>query len=144
MKRGFTLLELIVVIIILGILATLGYTQYAKIVEKGRQAEPRAIIGLIVKNALAYRLEKGSTTGMQNADVGIAPSQIPNSCTSTHYYWYNIDYNVDPTLHIVACRCTGEGKPPQGTSGGGQGIWLDCNLQTGSQVWKSNPTTCGS
>ena len=146
MKKGFTLLELIVVIIIIGILATLGYTQYGKVMEYGRQVEARAILGLIIKNALSYRLVNGTTTGMQNSDVGIGSSagQIPSSCVSTHYYWYNIDYNGDPALHIVACRCIGGGKNPQGTSGGGQGIWIDVNLQTGNQAWQSNPTSCGS
>jgi len=40
-RKGFTLLELIVVIIILGILASLGFSQYIKMVEKGRSAEAR-------------------------------------------------------------------------------------------------------
>jgi len=33
MKQGFTLIELIVVIIIVGILASVGMTQYTKVVE---------------------------------------------------------------------------------------------------------------
>ncbi|MBU0547795.1 MAG: prepilin-type N-terminal cleavage/methylation domain-containing protein, partial [Candidatus Omnitrophica bacterium] len=36
MRKGFTLIELIVVIIIVGILASVGMTQYTKVVEKGR------------------------------------------------------------------------------------------------------------
>ena len=32
MKRGFTLLELVVVILIVGVLATLGFTQYGRMV----------------------------------------------------------------------------------------------------------------
>jgi prepilin-type N-terminal cleavage/methylation domain-containing protein len=41
-KKGFTLLELIVVIVIIGVLATLGLTQYASMVERGRSAEAKA------------------------------------------------------------------------------------------------------
>ena len=45
MKKGFTLLELIIVIIILGILATIGVSQYQGTIEKGREAEARSILG---------------------------------------------------------------------------------------------------
>lgn len=48
MKKGFTLLELIIVIIIIGILATLGLTQYARMVERGRGAEARQLLGNIL------------------------------------------------------------------------------------------------
>ncbi len=143
MKRAFTLLELIIVIIIVGILAVVGLTQYTNVLEKSRQSEARAAIGVIRENALSYRLDKGTTTGMTDSNVGIG-SDIPSSCAATHYFYYHIDYNSDPSLHIAGCRCTSGGKFPQGTSGGGQGIWLDYNVQTGSQVWHTGPTSCGS
>ena len=48
MKRGFTLLEIIVVIVILGIMATLAATQYTKMVEKiGRASCRERVLRLV-------------------------------------------------------------------------------------------------
>ena len=117
MKKGFTLLELIVVIIIIGILATLGYTQYTKIVEKGRQAEAKAILGLMRKSAIEYYWKNGTVDGMQNSDlnVGTGSSQIPSSCVSTNYFYYDgAGVWPSPSMIVRAHRCTSGGKSPQG------------------------------
>jgi len=124
MKKAFTLLELVVVIIILGVLATLGLTQYASIVEKkGRTAEARANLGYIRKLVYAYWLTNGSLTGITNADVGIgtASDQLPaySTCASTHYFCYGMELaEVAPGYPIIyyAVRCTSGGKNPQGSS----------------------------
>ncbi len=149
MKRGFTLIELIVVIIIVGILASVGLTQYFKTVEKGRFAEARAILGNIRTLAASYWLENGTLTGfvLANANIGTAADQIPgfkgfapgcaaplgyNYCRSSHYFWYT--YTVaDPTFTGYACRCTTGGKTPQvivKTS-----LQLISNLSTGVDIW---------
>ena len=115
MKRGFTLLEIIIVIIIIGILATLGFTQYSKMVERSRGAEARAICGDIRKFAAAYRLEFGSMTSITlgNVNIGGGADQIPNACKATHYFSYTAAQTGADSVSIVATRCNAGGKPRQ-------------------------------
>ncbi|TAM39926.1 prepilin-type N-terminal cleavage/methylation domain-containing protein [bacterium] len=118
-SSAFTLVELIIVIIIVGILAAMGISQYSKTVEKSRGAEARQILGDIRKLAIAYRLENGTITGMQESDLNVGSGQIPNSCVSSHYFYYfpRVGTAVDPSLVIDAIRCTSGGKSPQGPDG---------------------------
>ncbi|MDD5155995.1 MAG: type IV pilin-like G/H family protein [Candidatus Omnitrophica bacterium] len=106
-KKGFTLLELIVVIVILGILATLGFTQYTKMVEKGRSAEARDALGQIRKAQIAYYLENGGYT----STIANLAFSVPASCASTHYFSYAVS-----TSTATATRCTGSGKTPNVSS----------------------------
>ncbi|MDD5356403.1 MAG: prepilin-type N-terminal cleavage/methylation domain-containing protein, partial [Candidatus Omnitrophica bacterium] len=86
MKKGFTLLELIVVIVILGIMATLATTQYTKMVEKSRGAEARTALGAVRTNEAAFRLQSGSCSS-NTSDAGIG-TDFPSACTGTHYFSY--------------------------------------------------------
>ena len=59
MKLGFTLVELIIVIVILGILVTLGLTQYGGVRELTLDKEAKANLRLIIAAAKIYRMEIG-------------------------------------------------------------------------------------
>ena len=103
MNKGFTLLELIVVIIIIGILGTLGFTQYSKVVEKGRGAEAKVLLGQIRTAQAVYNLEYGVyTTSIPDLAV-----EAPTSCTATHYFTYGVSGTAG-----TATRCTSGGKTP--------------------------------
>ncbi|MDD4894526.1 MAG: prepilin-type N-terminal cleavage/methylation domain-containing protein [Candidatus Omnitrophica bacterium] len=115
-KNGFTLLELIIVIIIVGILATLGLNQYTNIVESGRGAEAKTSFGLVRKLHQQYYLTNTTRTGETASDVGIgsASDQLPTSCTSSYYFRYSYFQSSmgDPVIGVYAYRCTSGGKSP--------------------------------
>jgi len=114
-NKAFTLIELIIVIVIVGILATLGFNEYTKTVEKGRSAEVRNNMGAMRKLLYDYYLKNGSVTGITQADLNIGSSleQTPSSCRNTNYFAYFI-YVGATNVELKAQRCTSGGKPPPG------------------------------
>ncbi len=133
MKRAFTLLELIIVIIIVGILATVGLNQYTVMVERGRAGEARSNIGTIRKLAYEYYLKNGTLSTITAGDVGIG-TLMPSSCATTNYFYYAIgDIRAD-RIDMDAFRCTSGGKTPNASpryiiyslysaTSGGVNIW---------------------
>ena len=110
MNKGFTLLEIIVVLIILGIIATLAFTQYQGIIEKSRISEAKTTLGALRTMITAYYEEHDGN--YPSADEMVTQLALPGSCTDTHYFSYSHDASGTGT----ATRCTSGGKGPQGPS----------------------------
>ena len=69
---GFTLLELMIVVIIIAILAAIALPQYLKTAERSRAAEALQILASIRAAEHRYRVENGAyTAGLANLDIDV-------------------------------------------------------------------------
>jgi len=82
MKRSFTLIELVVVIIIVGILATLGLTQYGSARERVLDKEASANLRLIQAGQRIWNMEEGVGAGVFYNSGNMQPGAITNINTN--------------------------------------------------------------
>ena len=78
-KTGFTLLELLVVVLIIGILAAIALPQYRRSVLKSRAAAILPILDMLAKGEEVYYLNKGQGT----LDARELDIQLPGICVLT-------------------------------------------------------------
>lgn len=130
--KGFTLIELIIVLIIVAVLGTLGLTQYSGLVERARGAEAKNILGSLRKMCAAYYMERATIPANADVGIGTALDQTPSACRSSHYFSYGIS-GVSPSVTITGTRCVALGKEPQRP--GSLTLILTSNLNTGDDAW---------
>lgn len=109
------MLELVVVIIIIAVLASLAFSQYTKLLERGRASEARTILGQLRTAQAAYFLEYGGWGAFNSTanDLGV---DAPTSCgQNTHYFRYWCIPASSLPGECDARRCTSGGKPPPGS-----------------------------
>ena len=81
-KKGFTLIELMIVVAIIGILAAIAIPNFLRYQTKSKQTEAKTSLGAIGTNAEAYRAE-ADTYNTNFAHLGWATNGTPR-----YTYWY--------------------------------------------------------
>ena len=85
-RKGFTLVELVIVIVIVGILSVISVPIYRGYVEKAMMTEGKVLIGAIAKAELAYHVEHGyffDTYGQTNYS-----SELDIDTSANKYFYY--------------------------------------------------------
>ncbi len=125
---GFTLMELLIVVIIIGILVTLALPGFQRSMEVSRQAEARAILGNIYQAERAYYAERDIYTDASPANNQLITAIPPNGSTE-HYFQYAVTgSSVSGFTGTATRKTTGGRTPPWNT---GYTIVID---QTGTYV----------
>jgi prepilin-type N-terminal cleavage/methylation domain-containing protein len=135
MKRGFTLLELIIVVMIIGVLATLGFASYGRMVEGARGGEARDVMGAMRKMGAAYYIKnQNSLVGIVAADLGLGAGAIPTACAASHYFAYGFAV-AGTAITFDADRCAAGGKVPQAPAAVANAVTLTTDYAAGTDAW---------
>lgn len=97
-SKGFTLVEVLIVVIIIGILAAIGIPQFASAIEKARGGEARAGLGHIQTAEKIYYAENDTYT----------QSQTDMDLSLTETYW-SFSINTPTGGYVATALRTGSG-----------------------------------
>lgn len=101
-EKGFTLIELMIVVAILGILAAIAIPNFMRFQAKSRQSEAKTNLGAIGTSAEAWRAEQGTYVVTAIGNLGWAPQG-----TVRYSYWYDVGGTDTAFPYAAASYSTG-------------------------------------
>lgn len=100
-KRAFTLIELVIVIMIIGVLAAIGIPQYAKSLEKARATDARVGISQIYRAELEYAANRA---GIYTDSI----EDLSDVALSERFWTFSIDTPTSTSFTAIATRTSGK------------------------------------
>ncbi|KAB0629312.1 type IV pilin protein [Acinetobacter gandensis] len=127
-NKGFTLIELMIVVVILGILAAIAYPSYTGYQERGKRVEAQTVLLDIAQQMSAYKVAHGNYDNASSASFVTA--KIPSTGTE--------NYSVVLTVSADKHSWTLEAIPANSMVNTGA-LTLD---SSGQQCWEKTSGAC--
>lgn len=116
-KGGFSLLELLTVLLVIGILASMSAVSYARMIELSRVRDARSVLNLIYQAERLYHLDHDTYTDLatlvgssyiSDPDSGADPSDnIPPGSNANWNFTVVMDNAVTPPTFTATATRTG-------------------------------------
>lgn len=140
LKNGFTLIELMIVVAIIGILAAIAYPSYQEYVKKTKRVEAQSELVDIASRLQRYKVtnfhyKKTDTTAITLTDVGF-PSINPTS--QNGLYTLSLNFTAfDTAKGEFPTKWTLSAVPIGNQAGNG----VNCMNESGQRFWSKTTTT---
>ncbi|HEY5602334.1 MAG TPA: type IV pilin protein [Gammaproteobacteria bacterium] len=131
-NKGFTLIELVIALTVLGILAAIGYPSYQNQVAKSRRGDAQAALMGFANAMERYYTQNNTYAGAAVGGGGVFPAEAPVDGSNKYY-----DLSI-PTATVSAY--TLRAVPKNGQAGDGR-LEIDSD---GTRRWNSQDNGTGT
>ena len=122
-NKGFTLLEMLIVVIVIAVLATIAVPQFVNVAERGRESKARTNVNIIAETERRLESESGAFTAASTDAACLATFGVDSASDPDWTYRVTVDNTVSPRLFTITATRNGGTNNNETLILGSSGDW---------------------